>query len=81
MSTLRAQHVECLSYKVRIWSVGKHLTFSLVHTLHIENAMEEGTYDHFWIFHKQTQDIYKKTLKISESNSFFPKNDKNLLFN
>ena len=36
----------------------------------------------FWFFHKQKNKFFfSKTLKISAPNSFFPKNDKNLLFN
>jgi hypothetical protein len=35
----------------------------------------------FWFFHTPKNKFFSKTLKISAPNSFFPKNDKNLLFN
>ena len=36
----------------------------------------------FWFFHTpKNKFFFSKTLKISAPNSFFPKNDKNLLFN
>ena len=35
----------------------------------------------FWIFSHAKKQFFSKTLKISAPNSFFPKNDKNLLFN
>ena len=34
----------------------------------------------FWFFHTPKNKFFSKTLKISAPNSFFPKNDKNLLF-
>ena len=37
-------------------------------------------YGVFWFFHKPKNKFFSKTLKISAPNSFFPKNDKNLLF-
>ena len=35
----------------------------------------------FWFFKNQKTSFFSKTLKISAPNSFFPKNDKNPLFN
>ena len=35
----------------------------------------------FWCFHLPKNKFFSKTLKISATNSFFPKNDKNFLFN
>ena len=35
----------------------------------------------FFVFHTPKTSFFSKTLKISAPNLFFPKNDKNLLFN
>ena len=40
--------------------------------------MKRRSYDCFWIFHTP-KTFFPKTLKISAPNSFFPKNDQNVL--
>ena len=52
----------------------------------IDNNFFDSTYrtpryDRFLVFSHAKKQVFSKTLKISMPNSFFPKNDKNLLFN
>ena len=65
----------------RSWSFAYlDLAILSAYILPIENAAEERSYDRFFVFSHTKNKFFSKTLKISAPNSFFPKNDKNLLF-